>query len=144
MCADLDSSADIVYAGFADGHIRIYRTQIQEMSIEICAHVRAVTGLAAVPTIGCLVSCAEDQFFQAWRLPDFVNGKAFPSAASDFVASEGYLVFSEKIDNRLCTGLATLGGSGSGSGSGSGKAGSVRVAVASYDDECLVVFQGPK
>ena len=137
ICADEHSSTDIVYAGFADGHIRIYRTQIQEMSVEICAHVRAVTGLSTVPSIGCLVSCAEDQFFQAWRLPDFVNGKAFPSAASDFVASEGYLVFSERIDNRLCTGLAVLRGC-----EGVGGVGGVRVAVASYDDDCLVVFQG--
>ena len=34
--------SDIIYAGFADGHVRIYRTKDNqpEMSIEIAAHVR--------------------------------------------------------------------------------------------------------
>ena len=33
--------SDVIYAGFADGHVRIYRTKDHqpEMSIEIAAHV---------------------------------------------------------------------------------------------------------
>jgi len=36
----------------------------QEMSVEIAAHVRTVTGLLVLPALGCFVSCAEDQFVQ--------------------------------------------------------------------------------
>lgn len=36
----------------------------QEMSVEIAAHVRTVSGLLVLPALGCFVSCAEDQFVQ--------------------------------------------------------------------------------
>ena len=117
-CQPLTST---VFAGFATGHIRVYRPNIGEMCMELTAHVRTITGIVVHPTSAYYATCGEDQFFQVWRVPDFTN--------PDFVEEikKECLLFCDKIENRLCTGVCFLS--------------SDRIAVASYDDENLIVFQ---
>jgi WD40 repeat protein len=110
-----------IFAGFLSGHIRIYRPNISEMSIEITAHVRSITGIIIDPKNEFFATCGEDQFFQVWQIPDFSS----PNYVEDM--KKNVLLFCEKIENRLCTGLAFLPDN--------------KIAVASYDDESLVVFQ---
>lgn len=115
------TDCNTIFAGFLSGHIRIYRPNISEMSIEITAHVRSITGIIIDPKSEFFATCGEDQFFQVWRVPDFSS----PSYVENM--KKNVLLFCEKIENRLCTGLAFLPDN--------------KIAVASYDDESLVVFQ---
>lgn len=115
------AETDTIFACFLSGHVRIYRPNIAEMSIEITAHVRSITGIIIDPQGKFFATCGEDQFFQVWKTPDFTS--------SNYVndMKNNVQLFCEKIENRLCTGLAFLSDN--------------RIAVASYDDESIVVFQ---
>lgn len=119
VCCQMDNNS--IYAGFLSGHIRIYRPKIAEMSIEITAHVRSVTGIIIDPLNKFYATCGEDQFFQVWNVPNFSSENYVQELKNDV------LFFSELIENRLCTGLAFLPDN--------------KIAVASYDDESLAVFQ---
>jgi WD40 repeat protein len=119
LCCQKDNNT--IFAGFLSGHIRIYRPNIAEMTIEITAHVRSITGIILDPLNKFYATCGEDQFFQVWNIPDFSDENYVRDLKNDV------LFFSELIENRLCTGLAFLPDN--------------KIAVASYDDESLVVFQ---
>jgi WD40 repeat protein len=119
ICCQIDCNT--IFAGFLSGHIRIYRPNISEMSIEITAHVRSITGIIIDPKSEYFATCGEDQFFQVWQVPEFSSPNYVDSM------KKNVLLFCEKIENRLCTGLAFLTEN--------------KIAVASYDDESLVVFQ---
>ena len=103
------------------GHIRIYRPNICEISIEITGHARSITGMVISPHHDYFATCGEDQFFQVWKIPDFSNPDFADSLKKDC------LLFCEKLENRLCTGIAFLSKN--------------KIAVASYDDENLAIFQ---
>jgi WD40 repeat protein len=82
--------------------------------IYICIY----TGLALSLKGDYFASCGEDQFFQIWKMPDFNSSR---------YTSDDYLLFNEKIDNHLCTGLVMMSDD--------------RIAVGSYDDDNLILFQ---
>ena len=76
-----------------------------------------MTGLCVCSSLGCFITCSEDQFMQVWRLPDFLHGKHFPSGGGggegksnddprveEIGGEKSVLLSCEKIDNRLCTG----------------------------------------
>lgn len=116
-----ETNTNNIFAGFATGHIRIYRPNICEMSIEITAHVRSITGIILSPNHDYYATCGEDQFFQVWKIPDFTNPEFAEMLRKDC------LLFCEKLENRLCTGLAFFSKN--------------KIAIASYDDENLTLFQ---
>jgi WD40 repeat protein len=107
---------DKVVAGYSSGHIRIFRVDIFELAVEITAHARCVMGLAAASDKSSFASCGEDQCINVWSLPCF----------SSQSSNEVDLLFTEKIDNQLCTGIAYLP--------------SNRIAVASYDTDSAIIF----
>ena len=115
------NGTNTIIAGFSTGHIRIYRPNIAELSIEITAHVRSVTGIIIDPNDGFYATCGEDQFFQVWKIPNFTDCEYTDSLKKEC------LLFCEKLDNRLCTGICFLSEN--------------KIAVASYDDESLITFQ---
>ena len=107
---------DVIYAGFSSGHIRIYRSNIHECSVEFTAHTRALCGILLLPRSNFFVSCSEDQLMRVWSLPNFTST----------TASHVDMLFTEQISNRLCTGMAAFSDS--------------RICIASYDDDNLIVY----
>lgn len=116
-CTCTCQKGSLLYAGYSTGHIRIFRTDIKEMAIEIAAHRRCITGLALHPRLNLLCSCAQDQVINIWNVPNF------QTRAESVVA----LAHSEVVENRMCTGIAFLD--------------SDRICVTTYDDDELVILQ---
>lgn len=116
-CTSLVSKNDMIIAGFSTGHLRLYRISTAELVLELTAHIRCVMGLALHPTENLVTSTSEDQYVCVWAFGDFAS-KA--SKSMD-------LVCTEKLDNRLCTGIAFLAED--------------RIGVTSYDEEDLAVLQ---
>jgi WD40 repeat protein len=123
----------LLLAGFASGHIRGFRTDIVELTFEITAHTRAVTGMSLSPAVTAvgggsssgfgkeLVSCSADQFVHVWGLPDFRTNS---SCRVD-------LLYSSCLEHKMCTGAAFLSGGD-------------RICIAAYDEEELVIFRKMK
>lgn len=116
-CTTICQSDEWLFAGFSTGHIRVYRTDIMEMTFEISAHTRAVTGLTINNTRSFIASCGKDQIVHVWRIPDYASGT---SCSVDLLSSE-------ILENKLCTGLAFMTDD--------------RLCVASYDDDELVTLR---
>lgn len=115
-CTSLFAQGDVVVASFSSGHIRIFRGDVKEMAIEITAHTRVINALAVHPTLKLFLSCGDDQFVNAWSLPDF---KSIGSSTTE-------LLFSERIPNRLLTGVSFFPDE--------------KVGVVAYDEDDLVMF----
>lgn len=115
-CTSIAVSEHVVIAGYSSGHIHLFRTDIHELSVEITAHTRMVSGLAFQEANQLLVSVGTDSHTHVWSIPSF-------QSKSD--SSVG-CVFSDYLENKMCTGVAWLGES--------------RFGVASYDDDELVVY----
>lgn len=106
----------VIVAGYSTGHIRIFRTDVNEMAAEISAHTRAVTGLSYQENTQLLASCAGDSTVHVWSIP------TFKSKANSSVGC----VFSDVLENKMCTGVAFVG--------------ETRLAVSSYDDEEICFY----
>mmetsp|Transcript_46471 Transcript_46471/g.92048 ORF Transcript_46471/g.92048 Transcript_46471/m.92048 type:complete len:318 (+) Transcript_46471:124-1077(+) len=124
-CTALCQQGDLLLAGYVTGHIRGFRTDIIELSFEITAHTRAVTGLSLSKnersgTGTELASCSQDQCLLVWGLPDY------RSSSSSRVS----LLYSECLSHKMCTGVAFLSGE--------------RICVASYDEEEIDLFRKMK
>lgn len=123
-CTALCQREHLLLAGYATGHIRGFRTDIVELTFEITAHTRAVTGLSlntAERGGGSeLASCSQDQHLHVWGLPDF------RSNASSRVS----LLYTDCLENKMCTGVAFLSGG--------------RVCVAAYDEDEISLFRKMK
>lgn len=115
-CTALVQNETLAMAGFTSGHIRLYRTDINELSVEITAHVRMVTALDFQESTQLLASVGADQQVLVWSVPSFTS-KAHSSVDC---------VFAHTIENRICTGVAFVGES--------------KLSVAGYDEEEVVVF----
>jgi WD40 repeat protein len=108
---------DVVVAGYTTGHIRLFRTDdVNELAIEITAHTRAVTGLAIQPSTQLVASVSADQYVHVWSIPTF-RSKANSSVNC---------VFTDMIENHMCTGVAFMG--------------ETRLCVSSYDEEEVFFF----
>ncbi len=119
-CTALVLSEHVLVAAYSSGLIRLYRTDIVELVVELTAHTRIITGLTVNLSGGYFVSCSQDQFVHVWSLPDF----------SSRGGSEVSKLYSELLENKMCTGVAALS--------------KTRFAVASYDDEEITVFRSNK
>ncbi len=116
-CTSLLVHNETVIAGFASGHIRLFRANIGELTIEITAHSRPVYGLAMHPQQMLFVSCSEDQCVHFWTLPSF-------ETRSDSLVD---LLCSQRLENKMCTGVSFLQDG--------------CVAVAAYDEHDIALFK---
>lgn len=110
-------------AAYSSGHIRLFRVSsslypgsLSELAIELSAHSRCINALALHPEKNMFASCGEDHMLYVWEL---TNCASQESCAIN-------LIFHEKIDNRLLTGATFLGDG--------------RLAVASYDEDAILLF----
>eukprot|EP00753_Platysulcus_tardus_P007239 PLAT14987.1.p1 GENE.PLAT14987.1~~PLAT14987.1.p1 ORF type:complete len:315 (+),score=129.02 PLAT14987.1:56-1000(+) len=87
---------DVVAAAFADGSIRIFRSSLRLLTMEIAAHARTITALALHEHGERLVSVGEDAVMQVWKLPNF---ESKGSATTD-------LLHSSVVADHLFTGVA--------------------------------------
>lgn len=106
---------DIIVAGYMTGHIRMFRADTVDLAMEVTAHTRMITGIDIHPTDNVFVTCSEDHFVQIWTLPIRLTSTSTTDT-----------IFSRKLENKLCTGVAFLSDD--------------RVCVASYDDTEFNIF----
>jgi WD40 repeat protein len=106
----------VLIAAYSSGHIRLFRTDIVELAIELTAHTRIVSGLLVGPGADYFISCSQDQYVHVWSLPDFRSRGG----------SEIGLIYSELLENKICSGVAELSDN--------------RFAVACYDDDEITIF----
>lgn len=116
-CTSILTRFDMIIAAYSTGHIRLFRPQTSELVIEIAAHARCITGLAIHPSLNILASVSEDQFLIVWQLPANLS-----RAANDID-----LLFSEKIDNHLLTGVAFVSDE--------------KIGVVSFDEDDMIMFK---
>ena len=119
-CTSLVQRENVLFAAYSSGHIRVFRTDIQELAIEVTAHTRTITGLSLHPQLNILVSCSQDQYIHVWEVPDFLS----PSSRDISI------IYSDLVENRICTGVTFLSGDS--------------ICVATYDDDDLVVYSKDK
>jgi WD40 repeat protein len=115
-CTALAQSDRLIMAGFSSGHVRIYRADINELTVEISAHARAITAMDYQDSTELLATCSVDQQIFVWSMPSFT------SKAHNTVNC----VFSTSLENQMCTGIAFLG--------------EEKLAVSAYDEEDVAVF----
>lgn len=115
-CTAMAQTDRLVMAGFSSGHIRMYRADINELTVEIAAHVRSVTSIDYQDSTELLATCSADQQVFVWAIPTFT------SKAQSTVSC----VFTTTLENRICTGISFVG--------------DAKLAVSAYDEEDVVVF----
>ena len=114
----------VAVAAYSSGHIRIFRLSLSrfgrrgmnELAIELCAHCRCINALALYSSKNIFASCGEDQMLNIWELSSFTGSEAISVK----------LIFNEKVDNRLLTGVTFFGDG--------------RLAVVAYDDDKFLLF----
>ncbi len=116
-CTTMCQRNNVVFAGYSSGHVRIYRTDIMELVVEIAAHVRCITAMVLHPSMDLLCSVSQDQRILVWSTPTFTS----------LATSSMSLVHSEHAENKMCTGVAFIDND--------------RISVSSYDDEELLVLR---
>jgi len=119
-CTALVQQENVLIAGFSSGHLRVFRTDIQELAIEVTAHTRAISGLTMHPTLNILASVSPDQYLHVWEVPDFKS-----TSSRDLS-----ILYSDLIENKICTGVSFLSNE--------------KICVATFDDEELVVYERNK
>eukprot|EP01041_Mallomonas_annulata_P006345 gene6345-12830_t len=115
-CTSVCTREDTIIAAYSTGHIRLFRASISELAIEVAAHSRCITALAIDPSLNVLASVSEDQYLHVWHFPTFVSRE---NCDMD-------LLFTEKIDNRLLTGVAFLNNG--------------KIGVTAYDEDDMIIF----
>jgi WD40 repeat protein len=116
-CTCIIANNDTIIAGFSTGHLRGYRISTGDLVVEVAAHVRCVTGLALHPYGNLFASCSEDQYLCVWNFSD-LSSRSYKHME---------LVSSEKLDNRLCTGICYFEDD--------------RIGITAYDEEDVAIFQ---
>eukprot|EP00743_Colponemidia_sp_Colp-15_P001473 GILK01001612.1.p1 GENE.GILK01001612.1~~GILK01001612.1.p1 ORF type:complete len:337 (-),score=44.81 GILK01001612.1:145-1122(-) len=96
LISSLCAMDNMVIAGYASGHIRIFDTSAMVIQVEIAAHVRSINALALHPSKPLLASVAEDTVVNVWSLP---------TADSPDVA----LLFAAAVPDQLLTGVTFWG-----------------------------------
>lgn len=116
-CVSVALVNDTLIACYSSGHIRVFRTDIFELCIEISAHSRAISALSVSKDKKEFATCGQDQMVQEWSIPDF---KSIQSSKIELIGSF-------VLENKICTGLCFLNDS--------------RICVASYDDDKLSILK---
>lgn len=115
-CTALAQTEDVAIAGFASGHIRFYRLDVPELSIEVCAHARMVSAMSLDPSNQLLLSCSPDQYVHVWSIP------TFRTKANSTVGC----IFTDHLEHSACTGVAFNG--------------EYKFFVGNYDEDELMVY----
>lgn len=115
-CTSLGVQGDVIVAAYCTGHIRLFRSSIHEMAIEIAAHARIINAIKIHPNLNMFASCGDDQFLNVWSLPDFTSVSS----------RDAELLCSERIPNRMLTGVSYFSDD--------------RVGVVSYDEDDLIIL----
>jgi len=97
-CTSLITREDSIAAAYSTGHIRIFQLSSMVMVYEVCAHARCVMGLALHASDNIMASVGEDQVVNVFTFPTFTS-----RASMDLE-----LVFSDKIESRVLTGVAFI------------------------------------
>jgi len=111
-CTCLCVRNDIIVAGYATGHLRLFRGSSCELYVEITAHARVITGLVFHPTASIFASCSEDTLVQFWEYSEGLTSID--------------MLLSEELANKLLVGITFLSDG--------------RACVSSYDDLELEMF----
>lgn len=106
----------LIMAGYSSGLVRIYRLDINELCIEITAHVRLITAIDYQEHIGLLATVSMDQQLMVWSIPNLRSK----------VSGTVNCVFAEALTDKLCTGVAFVGEN--------------RLAVSCYDEEEISLY----
>jgi WD40 repeat protein len=114
-CTCLGIKGDIIIAGYITGHIKLFNANDIEVFIEITAHIRMITGMDVHPNENIFITCSEDHYVQVWALPIRLTSSSIINT-----------IFTRKLENKLCTGIAFLSDG--------------RICVSSYDDNELNIF----
>lgn len=67
-CASVRVWRDLVLAGYATGHLRIFSTESCQLMTEVAAHARWVSAIDVAPDTGLAMSVSEDSFVRIWQL----------------------------------------------------------------------------
>lgn len=160
-CVGIAMSAAVI-AGYADGHVRVYRAGVSAaapaggaggwglaqakaalaagrfLEVQAAAHARAVTALAVHPQLPTFATVGEDGVTCVWSLPE-LPAAAMAAAAGDAGKGVGRLLLdlATRVPTCVHTGVAFVAPAGSG---GPGGATGAHLAVASYDCAMLRVY----
>jgi len=111
---------ETITATFTSGHIRLYSARYGEMKVEVTAHLRCITAAALHSHLNLVATVSDDQFLHVWHVPDLASRSQHDLE----------LIYSDKVENRLLTGVAFLGED--------------QIGVTAFDEEDLIVFRGEK
>jgi hypothetical protein len=122
---------DAIVAGYADGHLRIFRAGANKgaryLEAEIAAHGRCITALHMHPSRLTFATVGEDSVMNVWSLPELAADPAGGRA-------KVLLDLTARISDTVLTGVqfASHGGEGA----------VPHLLVAAYDSHHLRVFLG--
>lgn len=133
-CTSIAIQESILIAGYASGHVRIFRQRGGNgeplkpsfLEAEIAAHARTLTALAIHPTRPTFATVGEDSMLRVWSLPSAqVNGGSASSTRSKVLID-----MQAEIKDRLLTGVSFLESSTT----------TAHVCVSMYDVSALYVY----
>lgn len=67
-CVSLRVWHDLVLAGYASGHLRVFSTASCQIVTEVTAHARWISAVDVAPNSGLALSVSEDSFLHVWQL----------------------------------------------------------------------------
>jgi WD40 repeat protein len=128
---------DLILAGFASGHIRLFSRSAQSMVCELAAHARAVMSVACAPEHpGMFASAGEDTCIHLWQLTNSEGAGEGKGGGGDSVATgeslSVRLMDTMTVGNGVVTGIQFVAGDSPANPS---------IVVASYDVDKLSVFE---
>jgi WD40 repeat protein len=120
-CTSIFQNEDVLFASFASGHLRIYRTDIMELVIEVAAHTRPITAMAFFCEDNLIATVGQDQILNVWNVPDF------KSTSNNSAMMEVSLLESHLVEDKILCGVVFLNDS--------------KICIAAYDEDQLVIFE---
>jgi hypothetical protein len=128
-----------LFAGYASGHVRVFRAGTDPTSrvleAEIAAHARCVTAVAAHPLSPTFVSVGEDCVVNVWSLPPEAGGPAVGGASGAAAGGGGGSSSASTAAVTVVAGGGTATGAGAAlvppaaSGAGGGRGGGAAAKV---------------
>ncbi|CAN7991106.1 unnamed protein product [Ixodes pacificus] len=115
-CVSVRVWHDLVVAGYATGHVRVFSTESCQLVAEASAHARWISAIDVAPDTGLMLSVSEDSFVRVWQLDR--DGE-----------STIMLKYSATVSNSQLVGGAFMAEDGS------------SFAVVSYDSEEVFIFK---
>ncbi|XP_064457014.1 WD repeat-containing protein 54-like [Ornithodoros turicata] len=67
-CVSIRVWHDLVLAGYASGHLRIFSSESCQIVTEVTAHARWISAVDIAPDTGLALTASEDSFLRVWKL----------------------------------------------------------------------------